>query len=77
MAGPGLRAFPALWFGPYGSTTANPVVPGSGGPGLRSFQSLWFGPDGSAGVGAVTPAVTSGRKLISPQLSATIHGELT
>ncbi len=75
MAGPGFPAFPALWFGPYGSTTANPVPPAAG---FLSFQSVWFGPDAGTGDGGSTPAApVTGRKLISPAFSGTLHGEFT
>ena len=72
--GSGFRSFSSLWFGPEGSTFA----PGAVVAGFRSFASVWFGPDaGGVGGGVVPPTVTSGRKLISHGLAATIHGELT
>ena len=74
MADPGFRSVQSIWFGPDGSTF-NPVTQLAG---FRSFAGLWFGPDSGPDTGAgPTPSVTSGRKLISHGLAATIQGELT
>lgn len=74
MADPGFRSIQSVWFGPDGSTFAPTIVTG----GFRSFASIWFGPDGGAGGGVTPPTpVTSGRKLISHGLAATLQGELT
>jgi len=74
MANPGFRAPSSLWWGPDGSTNVVPVITG----GFRSYASLWFGPEAGGGGGVTPPVVpTSGRKLISPHLAATIHGDLT
>lgn len=71
----GFRSFQSLWFGPdAGGSTGGSVSPAGG---FRSFASMWFGPDGGAGGGAVAPVTTSGRKLISQALAATLNGELT